>query len=99
MQSSETQRQAMQFNAKQPEDLDEPEEPQELREPKDGEPKESSRETWAGGRKCHRASFANKGRDERETSREEGETRTQAEGRMRDDSGGGAEGGGMEEGR
>ena len=53
--------------------------------PRDGEPKERSRGTQAEGRKCHRVSFASKGREKRGTSREEeeGEARIQAEGRVR----------------
>ena len=49
-----------------------PQESRELRDPKDGEPKERFRGTQAGDRKCHRVSFANKRRDERGTNRKEG---------------------------
>ena len=67
----------------------EPQDPLELRDPKDGEPKERSRGggDQAEGRKCHRVSFAN--REERGTSREEeeGEARIHAEGMVKKDSG------------
>ena len=49
-----------------------PQELGELRDPRDGEPKERFRGTQAGGRKCHRVSFANKRRYQRETSGEDG---------------------------
>ena len=79
----------MQYNATQCKEPIEPQDSRELRDPRDGEPNERSQGTQAEGRKCHRVSFANKGREERGTSREEeeGEARIQAEGRMRKDSG------------
>ena len=62
-----------------------PRDPRELKDPRDEEPSGRSRGTLAEGRKCHRVSFASKGREKRGTSREEeeGEARIQAEGRVR----------------
>ena len=71
MRCKATQCNTMQRSAKQSKDPDEPEEPQELREPRDGEPKERSRGTWAGGRKCHRVSASKEGRKERRRMRRE----------------------------
>ena len=72
-------------------ELIEPQDPRELRDPRGGNRDESSRGTQAEGRKCRWVSFANKGREERGTSREEGGERSEdtggRKGRMRKDSG------------
>ena len=72
-----TQSNAVQYNAMQCKEPIDPQDPWELRDLRDGEPNERSRGTKAEGRKCHRFSFANKWREERGTSREEGGGRSE----------------------
>ena len=73
-------------------ELIEPQDPRELRDPRGGNRDESSRGTQAEGRKCRWVSFANKRREERGTSREEGGGRSE-------DTGGGKDGKRLRQGR
>ena len=85
MHARATQSNAAQYTAMKYNELIEPQDPRELRDPKDGEPKERSRGTQAEGRKCRWVSSANKGREERGTSREEGGGRSEDTGGRKDE--------------
>ena len=79
-----------------------PQDPRELRDPRDGEPNGRSQGTLAEGRKCHRVSFASKWREKRGMRGEEGGGRSEATGGRKDEERlrqGRVEGGRTEEGK
>ena len=57
-----------------------PQDPRELKDPRDEEPSGRSRGTLAEGRKCHRVSFASKWKEKKGMSGEEGGGRSEATG-------------------
>ena len=85
MHARTTQSNAAQYTAMKCNELIEPQDPRELRDPRGGNRDESSRGTQAEGRKCRWVSFANKRREERGTSREEGGGRSEDTGGGKDE--------------